>query len=123
MEYFLKLPRSSKTLNGFCKRLIFLLTKDWAQKAHSWFQGTDWDNICEIEAAFILEVKDELDTQILRNFMSKTLRGDDLVSSWATTCAIIYSRLKKVGDVANTCLISYVEREQLAMQNFKGLEL
>ncbi|KAM7254364.1 hypothetical protein ACFE04_021504 [Oxalis oulophora] len=37
---------------------------------------------------------------------SKTLRGDDLANSWATTCATIYSRLKKVGDVANTYVLS-----------------
>ncbi|KAM7254052.1 hypothetical protein ACFE04_031734 [Oxalis oulophora] len=37
-------------------------------KAHSWFEGTDWDNIYEIEAAFIPEVKDELDTQNFEKF-------------------------------------------------------
>ncbi|KAM7249711.1 hypothetical protein ACFE04_021511 [Oxalis oulophora] len=46
---------------------------------------------------------------------SKTVRRDDLVSSWATTCATIYSRLKQVGDVANTYVLS-------AMWNVSNLQ-
>ncbi|KAK6164476.1 hypothetical protein DH2020_001340 [Rehmannia glutinosa] len=37
-------------------------------KAHSWFNGVDWDNIYHMEAAFIPEVKDELDTQNFEKF-------------------------------------------------------
>ncbi|KAK4418411.1 Serine/threonine-protein kinase CBK1 [Sesamum alatum] len=37
-------------------------------KAHPWFHGTDWDNIFNMEAAFIPEVKDELDTQNFEKF-------------------------------------------------------
>ncbi|KAG8370819.1 hypothetical protein BUALT_Bualt13G0023100 [Buddleja alternifolia] len=37
-------------------------------KAHPWFKGIDWDNIYDIEAAFIPEVNDELDTQNFEKF-------------------------------------------------------
>jgi len=37
-------------------------------KAHPWFEGTDWDRIYQMEAAFIPEVKDELDTQNFEKF-------------------------------------------------------
>ncbi|XVF72028.1 hypothetical protein PTKIN_Ptkin12aG0088400 [Pterospermum kingtungense] len=37
-------------------------------KDHPWFQGVDWDNIYQMEAAFIPEVNDELDTQNFEKF-------------------------------------------------------
>ncbi|KAG8389194.1 hypothetical protein BUALT_Bualt02G0203600 [Buddleja alternifolia] len=37
-------------------------------KAHPWFNGIDWDNIYHIDAAFIPEVNDELDTQNFEKF-------------------------------------------------------
>ncbi|XP_024966413.1 serine/threonine-protein kinase tricorner-like isoform X2 [Cynara cardunculus var. scolymus] len=37
-------------------------------KAHPWFKGIDWDRIYQMEAAFIPEVKDELDTQNFEKF-------------------------------------------------------
>ncbi|GAB2282212.1 hypothetical protein Dimus_016762 [Dionaea muscipula] len=37
-------------------------------KAHPWFNGTDWDRIYQMEAAFIPEVNDELDTQNFEKF-------------------------------------------------------
>ncbi|KAD6120066.1 hypothetical protein R6Q59_026095 [Mikania micrantha] len=37
-------------------------------KAHIWFRGIDWDKIYEMEAAFIPEVNDELDTQNFEKF-------------------------------------------------------
>ncbi|KAL7113119.1 hypothetical protein ACP275_04G044000 [Erythranthe tilingii] len=37
-------------------------------KAHPWFNGVDWDNIYHMDAAFIPEVKDELDTQNFEKF-------------------------------------------------------
>ncbi|XP_039032555.1 serine/threonine-protein kinase tricornered-like [Hibiscus syriacus] len=37
-------------------------------KEHPWFQGVDWDRIYEIDAAFIPEVNDELDTQNFEKF-------------------------------------------------------
>ncbi|KAJ8899519.1 hypothetical protein K2173_018493 [Erythroxylum novogranatense] len=37
-------------------------------KAHAWFIGTDWDNLYQMEAAFIPEVNDELDTQNFEKF-------------------------------------------------------
>ncbi|XP_065874318.1 uncharacterized protein [Euphorbia lathyris] len=37
-------------------------------KDHSWFNGTEWDKLYQMEAAFIPEVKDELDTQNFEKF-------------------------------------------------------
>ncbi|KAM7501480.1 hypothetical protein LguiB_000384 [Lonicera macranthoides] len=37
-------------------------------KVHPWFQGIDWDRLYQMEAAFIPEVKDELDTQNFEKF-------------------------------------------------------
>lgn len=37
-------------------------------QAHSWFRGIDWDRIYDMEAAFIPEVNDELDTQNFEKF-------------------------------------------------------
>nr|XP_043620658.1 serine/threonine-protein kinase tricornered [Erigeron canadensis]XP_043620659.1 serine/threonine-protein kinase tricornered [Erigeron canadensis] len=37
-------------------------------KAHPWFKGIDWDRIYHMEAAFIPEVNDELDTQNFEKF-------------------------------------------------------
>nr|GMD18666.1 serine/threonine-protein kinase tricorner-like [Ipomoea batatas] len=37
-------------------------------KAHPWFNGVDWDRIYHMEAAFIPEVNDELDTQNFEKF-------------------------------------------------------
>nr|GEW87429.1 serine/threonine-protein kinase tricorner-like [Tanacetum cinerariifolium] len=37
-------------------------------KAHPWFRGIDWDKIYQMEAAFIPEVNDELDTQNFEKF-------------------------------------------------------
>ncbi|KAL7172608.1 hypothetical protein ACSBR2_032155 [Camellia fascicularis] len=37
-------------------------------KIHPWFEGVDWDRIYQMEAAFIPEVNDELDTQNFEKF-------------------------------------------------------
>ncbi|XP_030553524.1 serine/threonine-protein kinase tricornered isoform X2 [Rhodamnia argentea] len=37
-------------------------------KAHQWFAGTEWDKLYQMEAAFIPEVTDELDTQNFEKF-------------------------------------------------------
>lgn len=37
-------------------------------KEHPWFYGTDWDRIYQMEAAFIPEVNDDLDTQNFEKF-------------------------------------------------------
>ncbi|XP_042467882.1 serine/threonine-protein kinase tricornered-like [Zingiber officinale] len=37
-------------------------------KAHCWFTGVDWDKLYQMDAAFIPEVKDELDTQNFEKF-------------------------------------------------------
>ncbi|KAL8170364.1 hypothetical protein V2J09_022168 [Rumex salicifolius] len=38
------------------------------RKVHPWFNGVDWERIYHIDAAFIPEVKDELDTQNFEQF-------------------------------------------------------
>ncbi|XP_010265016.1 PREDICTED: serine/threonine-protein kinase tricorner-like isoform X2 [Nelumbo nucifera] len=37
-------------------------------KAHPWFNGVEWDKLYQMEAAFIPEVRDELDTQNFEKF-------------------------------------------------------
>ncbi|KAL9686489.1 hypothetical protein QQ045_023949 [Rhodiola kirilowii] len=37
-------------------------------KAHPWFQGVDWDRLYSMDAAFIPDVNDELDTQNFEKF-------------------------------------------------------
>lgn len=37
-------------------------------KAHPWFEGSEWDRLYQMEAAFIPEVTDELDTQNFEKF-------------------------------------------------------
>ncbi|KAL6991908.1 non-specific serine,threonine protein kinase [Sarracenia purpurea var. burkii] len=37
-------------------------------KVHPWFKGIEWDKLYQMEAAFIPEVKDELDTQNFEKF-------------------------------------------------------
>lgn len=37
-------------------------------KAHPWFKGVEWDRLYQMEAAFLPEVNDELDTQNFENF-------------------------------------------------------
>lgn len=37
-------------------------------QVHPWFKGIDWDRIYHMDAAFIPEVKDELDTQNFEKF-------------------------------------------------------
>ncbi|XP_008804266.1 serine/threonine-protein kinase tricornered-like [Phoenix dactylifera] len=47
-------------------------------KAHSWFKDIKWDRLYQMEAAFIPEVKDELDTQ---NFEKFEESGDQIQTS------------------------------------------
>ncbi|XWS76232.1 hypothetical protein CRYUN_Cryun01aG0157800 [Craigia yunnanensis] len=44
-------------------------------KDHPWFQGVDWDRIYQIDAAFIPEVNDELDTQNFEKFDESENQG------------------------------------------------
>ncbi|KAK2453905.1 serine/threonine-protein kinase tricornered [Trifolium repens] len=37
-------------------------------KAHAWFEGTEWDKLYQMKAAFMPEVNDELDTQNFEKF-------------------------------------------------------
>ncbi|KVH91596.1 AGC-kinase, C-terminal [Cynara cardunculus var. scolymus] len=48
-------------------------------KAHSWFKGIEWEKLYQIEAAFIPEVNDELDTQNFEKFEE----GDNQIPSSA----------------------------------------
>ncbi|CAA2959893.1 serine threonine- kinase tricorner-like [Olea europaea subsp. europaea] len=44
-------------------------------KAHPWFKGIDWDRIYHVEAAFIPEVKNELDTQNFEKFEESNIQA------------------------------------------------
>ncbi|XP_010326452.1 uncharacterized protein [Solanum lycopersicum] len=44
-------------------------------KVHPWFRGIDWDRIYHIDAAFIPEVTDELDTQNFEKFEESETRS------------------------------------------------
>ncbi|RAL42192.1 hypothetical protein DM860_011975 [Cuscuta australis] len=48
-------------------------------KVHPWFKGIDWDRIYQMEAAFIPEVNDELDTQNFEKF--EDLESQTITSS------------------------------------------
>lgn len=37
-------------------------------QAHPWFQTVDWDTIFDMDAAFVPEVNDDLDTQNFEKF-------------------------------------------------------
>ena len=37
-------------------------------QAHPWFAGVEWEKLYQMEAAFIPEVNDELDTQNFEKF-------------------------------------------------------
>lgn len=37
-------------------------------QAHPWFEGVEWEKIYQMEAAFIPEVNDDLDTQNFEKF-------------------------------------------------------
>lgn len=37
-------------------------------QAHPWFKGLEWEKLYQMEAAFIPEVNDELDTQNFEKF-------------------------------------------------------
>jgi len=37
-------------------------------QAHPWFEGVQWEKIYQMEAAFIPEVNDDLDTQNFEKF-------------------------------------------------------
>ncbi|XWS31404.1 hypothetical protein CRYUN_Cryun23aG0072700 [Craigia yunnanensis] len=73
----LKFPEEAK-LSAEAKDLISKLLCNVNQRLGSkgageikdrpWFQGVDWDRIYQMEAAFIPEVNDELDTQNFENF-------------------------------------------------------
>ncbi|XP_062160465.1 uncharacterized protein LOC133867716 [Alnus glutinosa] len=73
----LKFPEEAK-LSGEAKDLICRLlcnverrlgTKGaYEIKAHPWFKGLQWDRLYQMEAAFIPEVMDELDTQNFEKF-------------------------------------------------------
>ncbi|KAK1284203.1 Serine/threonine-protein kinase AtPK1/AtPK6 [Acorus calamus] len=73
----LKFPEEAK-LSAEAKDLISKLLCNVEQrlgtrgadeiKAHPWFEGVQWDRVYQMEAAFIPEVNDELDTQNFEKF-------------------------------------------------------
>ncbi|KAJ6790785.1 serine/threonine-protein kinase tricorner-like [Iris pallida] len=73
----LKFPEEAK-LSAEAKELISKLLCNVDQrlgtnganeiKFHPWFKGVEWDRLYQMEAAFIPEVKDELDTQNFEKF-------------------------------------------------------
>ncbi|KAK1266903.1 Serine/threonine-protein kinase AtPK1/AtPK6 [Acorus gramineus] len=73
----LKFPEEAK-LSAEAKDLISKLLCNVEQrlgtrganeiKAHPWFEGLQWDRVYQMEAAFIPEVNDELDTQNFEKF-------------------------------------------------------
>ncbi|KAJ7969211.1 Non-specific serine/threonine protein kinase [Quillaja saponaria] len=77
---FLKFPNEAK-LSVEAKDLICRLlcnvehrlgTKGAEEiKAHPWFKGLQWDKLYQMEAAFIPQVNDELDTQNFEKFAEK----------------------------------------------------
>lgn len=40
----------------------------YAFQGHPWFKNVDWENLYQLEAAFLPEVNDELDTQNFEKF-------------------------------------------------------
>lgn len=45
---------------------------DHLNQAHPWFKGTKWDELYQMEAAFLPEVNNELDTQNFEKFEEVT---------------------------------------------------
>lgn len=62
--YPLLVTLSAQALN-YDNKLVLL---GFYLQAHPWFDGVDWERIFQMEAAFIPEVKDELDTQNFEKF-------------------------------------------------------
>ena len=63
VSYSMFLDLFWKCLRYRVSHIYFLLFQ-----VHSWFKGVDWDRLYDIEAAFIPEVTDELDTQNFEKF-------------------------------------------------------
>lgn len=55
----------SPKLKEFISKEVHLIS---LRQAHPWFNGVEWDKLYHMEAAFIPEVKDELDTQNFEKF-------------------------------------------------------
>ena len=47
---------------------ILFFNLDHIYQAHPWFKGTKWDDLYQMEAAFLPEVNNELDTQNFEKF-------------------------------------------------------
>ncbi|GKG06559.1 serine/threonine-protein kinase tricorner-like protein, partial [Tanacetum coccineum] len=59
--------------------------------AHPWFRGIDWDKIYQMEAAFLPEVNDELDTQNFEKFEESEHQNNSSTRSrpWRRVTSII----------------------------------
>lgn len=61
-------------------------------QAHPWFKGIEWDRLYQMEAAFIPEVNDELDTQNFENF--EEVRDQYFFHFDATFNCLFYSTIQ-----------------------------
>lgn len=59
-------------------------------QAHLWFNGIDWDKIYQMEAAFLPEVNDELDTQNFEKFDEVPMFLNSFRFSWSYFCLDIF---------------------------------
>lgn len=64
-------------------------------QAHPWFKGVEWDRLYDMEAAFIPEVNDELDTQNFEKFdeVNMLFINSYLRSNYRASFSAVYAYL------------------------------
>ncbi|XP_038896154.1 serine/threonine-protein kinase 38-like isoform X2 [Benincasa hispida] len=79
-------------------------------KVHPWFEGTEWDRLYQMEAAFVPEVKDELDTQNFEKFEESDAQSSSSSKTgpWRKRSSLLNS-LRRRESIASTeiCTIFY----------------